>query len=115
MITSRPFGTNKAGEKVTLYTISNDLASVSIMDLGATITSFLVKDKTGKTLPHPRKNQVQKRRGLPLAHTTENQKHQNQTSKAGFNNRTLRTRKTTKQPQTKQKKSEIKHKQRQKR
>lgn len=49
MITTRPFGTNKAGQKVTLYTISNDAASVSIMDLGATVTSFLVKDKNGET------------------------------------------------------------------
>ncbi len=48
MITTCPFGTNKSGEKVTLYTISNDVASVSIMDLGATITSFFVKDKKGE-------------------------------------------------------------------
>ena len=48
MITSKPFGFTKNNEPATLYTIQNDEASVSIMDYGATIVNFFVKDKNGK-------------------------------------------------------------------
>ena len=48
MITTKPFGFTKNGDAATLYTISNEEASVSIMDYGATIVNFIVRDKNGK-------------------------------------------------------------------
>ncbi len=48
-ITSKAFGVTKKGEQVTLYTMTNkDGASVSVIELGAIITSIIVPDKDGK-------------------------------------------------------------------
>ena len=44
MINSKFFGKTKQGEDVTLYTIDNGMARVSVMDYGATLVSFEVKD-----------------------------------------------------------------------
>lgn len=47
-ITSRAYGVTAAGEAVTLYTMTNHSgASVSVLDLGAIITSICVPDKNG--------------------------------------------------------------------
>ena len=48
-ITSKVFGTTRKGEQVKLYTMTNSTgASVSILELGAIITSILVPDRDGK-------------------------------------------------------------------
>ena len=48
-ITTRPFGVTKAGQAVTLFTLTNKSgASVSLIDFGAIITSIIVPDKHGK-------------------------------------------------------------------
>ena len=47
-MSSRPFGTLSDGREVTLYTLKNNNdMQVSVMDLGATLVSILVKDKDG--------------------------------------------------------------------
>ncbi len=47
-ITSKPFGTTKKGEQVTMFTMTNKYgASVSVIELGAIITSIIVPDKNG--------------------------------------------------------------------
>jgi len=48
-ITTKPFGTTSAGEKVTQYTLRNDQgASVSIINYGGIVTSLKVPDRKGK-------------------------------------------------------------------
>lgn len=47
-ITSKVFGTTQHGEQVTLFTMTNKSgASVSVLELGAIITSIIVPDKNG--------------------------------------------------------------------
>lgn len=47
-ITSKIYGTTKHGEQVTLFTMTNKHgASVSVLELGAIITSIIVPDKNG--------------------------------------------------------------------
>ena len=48
MITTRPFGTTNKGDAVTLYTIDSGVARASIMDFGANLVSFEVKDNKGE-------------------------------------------------------------------
>ncbi len=48
MITTRPFGTNNAGNQVTLYTIDSGKARISVMDFGANLVSFEVKNRDGE-------------------------------------------------------------------
>lgn len=49
--TTRDFGTTKAGEKVTAYTLKNDNGmSVTVLDYGCTIQSLMVPDKWGKSV-----------------------------------------------------------------
>ncbi|MBO5908462.1 MAG: galactose mutarotase [Clostridia bacterium] len=48
MITKRSFGKTNKGESVTLYTIDNGQAKASIMDFGANLVFFEVKDKNGE-------------------------------------------------------------------
>ena len=48
MITSKKFGTTNKGDAVTLYTIDNGVARASLMNFGANLVSFEVKDKDGK-------------------------------------------------------------------
>ena len=48
MITKSSFGKTNKGEAVTLYTIDNGCAKASIMDFGANLVSFEVKDRTGE-------------------------------------------------------------------
>ncbi len=45
MITTKPFGTTNKGEAVTLYTVDNGKASISVMDFGANLVSFKVKNR----------------------------------------------------------------------
>ena len=48
-ITTRPFGTTKAGQAVTEYTLTNKGgASIKVISLGAILTSIIVPDKDGK-------------------------------------------------------------------
>ena len=48
-ITTRPFGTTKAGQAVTEYTLTNKGgASIKLIDLGAILTSIIVPDRDGK-------------------------------------------------------------------
>ena len=48
-ITTKPFGVTKKGEPVTLFTMTNKGgASVSVIDLGAIITSIIVPDRNGQ-------------------------------------------------------------------
>jgi aldose 1-epimerase len=48
-LSQKPFGKTKQGEKVTLYTITNDQGMVvSVSDYGANIISIIVPDKNGK-------------------------------------------------------------------
>ena len=47
MITTKPFGKTNAGYEVTLYTLDNGKARISVMDFGANLVSFEVKDKKG--------------------------------------------------------------------
>ena len=48
-ITTRPFGTSKAGQAVTEYTLTNKSgASIKVIDLGAILTSIIVPDRDGK-------------------------------------------------------------------
>lgn len=48
-ISKEPFGITKAGEKVTVYTLSNDHGmKVRILDYGAIIMDLIVPDKNGK-------------------------------------------------------------------
>ena len=48
-ITTKPFGTTSAGEKVTQYTLRNDQgASVSIINYGGIVTSLKVPDRKGQ-------------------------------------------------------------------
>ncbi len=48
-ISTKPFGTTSAGEKVTQYTLRNDQgASVSIINYGGIVTSLKVPDRKGK-------------------------------------------------------------------
>lgn len=49
MVTTKGFGMTNKGEQVTLYTIANEKASVSICDFGAKVVSFLVPDRYGNT------------------------------------------------------------------
>ena len=47
-ITTKPFGVSKKGQPVTMYTMTNKQgASVSVINLGAIITSIIVPDKNG--------------------------------------------------------------------
>ena len=47
-VTAKKFGTTKKGEKITLYTITNKCGTeASVMDFGATLVSFKMKDKNG--------------------------------------------------------------------
>ena len=47
-ITTRPFGVTKKGDAVTMFTMTNQTgASVSVIELGAIITSIIVPDKNG--------------------------------------------------------------------
>ena len=48
MITSRSFGTNNSGNKVTLYTIDNGKARISVMNFGANLVKFEVKNRDGE-------------------------------------------------------------------
>ncbi len=48
MITTRPFGKTNKGDSVTLYTIDSGKAKASIMDFGANLVSFEVKNKKGE-------------------------------------------------------------------
>ena len=48
MITSRPFGKNNNGDAVTLYTIDNGEARISVMNFGANLVNFEVKNREGK-------------------------------------------------------------------
>ncbi len=48
MITTRPFGKTNKGDSVTLYTIDSGVAKASIMDFGANLVSFEVKDNKGE-------------------------------------------------------------------
>ena len=48
MITTRPFGKNNAGNEVTLYTVDNGEARISVMDFGANLVSFEVKNRNGE-------------------------------------------------------------------
>ncbi len=48
MITTRPFGKTNKGEEVTLYTVDNGQARISVMDFGANLVSFEVKDRKGE-------------------------------------------------------------------
>ena len=48
-ITSKAFGLNQCGEQVTAYTLTNAIgASVTVIDLGAILTSIIVPDKDGQ-------------------------------------------------------------------
>ncbi len=48
-IVSKPFGTTVRGENVTMFTMTNKGgASVSVIELGAIVTSIIVPDKNGK-------------------------------------------------------------------
>ncbi len=48
-MTQKPFGVTAQGENVTMYTMTNQHgASVSVIDLGAIITSIIVPDREGK-------------------------------------------------------------------
>lgn len=47
MITTRPFGKTNKGDSVTLYTIDSGVARASVMDFGANLVAFEVKDKNG--------------------------------------------------------------------
>ncbi len=48
-IISKPFGTTARGESITMFTMTNKVgASVSVIELGAIITSIVVPDKNGK-------------------------------------------------------------------
>ena len=48
-IISKPFGVTKKGDAVTMFTMTNKVgASVSVIELGAIITSIVVPDKNGK-------------------------------------------------------------------
>ncbi len=48
-ITTKLFGKTKAGQNVTMYTLTNHLgASVSVLDLGAIVTNIIVPDKNGR-------------------------------------------------------------------
>ena len=47
-IISKPFGVTKKGDAVTMFTMTNKQgASVSVIELGAIITSIIVPDKNG--------------------------------------------------------------------
>ena len=47
-ITTRPFGTTKAGQSVTEYTLTNKGgASIKVIDFGAILTSIVVPDRNG--------------------------------------------------------------------
>lgn len=48
MITSRSFGKNNNGNKVTLYTIDNGKARISVMNFGANLVKFEVKNRDGE-------------------------------------------------------------------
>lgn len=48
MITQKPFGFTNKNEAVTLYTIDNGKARISLMDFGANLVRFEVKDKSGE-------------------------------------------------------------------
>ena len=48
MITSRSFGTNNNKNKVTLYTIDNGKARISVMNFGANLVKFEVKNRDGE-------------------------------------------------------------------
>ena len=48
MITTKPFGKTDKGISATLYVIDNGMARATIMDFGANLVSFEVKDKDGK-------------------------------------------------------------------
>ena len=48
MITSKAFGLTNKGDKVTLYTIDNGVAKASLMNFGANLVSFEVKDNKGE-------------------------------------------------------------------
>lgn len=48
MITTRPFGKTNSGNDVTLYTIDSGEAKASIMDFGANLVAFEVKDSSGE-------------------------------------------------------------------
>ncbi len=48
MITTRPFGKTNKGDSVTLYTIDSGVAKASLMDFGANLVSFEVKDNKGE-------------------------------------------------------------------
>ena len=48
-VTTKKFGTTKKGEKITLYTITNKCGTeASVMDFGAILVSFRMKDKKGE-------------------------------------------------------------------
>ena len=47
MITKKSFGTTLKGNAVTLYTIDSGIARASLMDFGANLVAFEVKDKNG--------------------------------------------------------------------
>ncbi len=48
MITSRPFGKTNNGDQVTLYTIDNTKARISVMDFGANLVKFEVLNRDGE-------------------------------------------------------------------
>ena len=48
MITTRDFGKTNKGDKVTLYTIDSGVARASVMDFGANLVSFEVKNNKGE-------------------------------------------------------------------
>lgn len=48
MITARPFGKTNKGDNVTLYTIDSGVAKASLMDFGANLVAFEVKDNKGE-------------------------------------------------------------------
>ena len=48
-VKTKKFGTTKKGEKITLFTITNKKGTeAAIMDFGAIVVSFRMKDKNGK-------------------------------------------------------------------
>ena len=47
-ITSKIFGTTKKGDAISMFTMTNKSgASVSVIELGAIVTSIIVPDKNG--------------------------------------------------------------------
>lgn len=48
MIYSKPFGKTNKGEDVTLYTLDNGQARISVMDFGANLVKFEVKNRDGE-------------------------------------------------------------------